>query len=42
MRNLDRKLGIGFVIVWVVGALFSLALTGAVIYVAIHFIAKWW
>jgi hypothetical protein len=42
LRDIERKVGIGFVIAWLIGALLSLALTAGIIYVAIHFIAKFW
>ena len=28
--------------IWIVGALISLAVTGGLIYVAVHFISKYW
>lgn len=37
-----RKFGIGFGIVWVLAALASLAVSVGIIFVAIHFIQKFW
>ena len=35
--------GITFMIaVWILGILFNVALFGAIIYVAWHFVSKWW
>lgn len=40
--GIEAKLGIGFIIAWVIGGLVSLAITVGIIIVAIHFIAKFW
>lgn len=34
--------GLAATLLWILGVLFNLALVGAVIYVAYHFITKYW
>lgn len=42
MRNPERKFGCAFIIVWGIAALASLAVSVGIVFVAIHFISKWW
>lgn len=42
IEKVVRRTFIGAIIVWGLGMILSLALTGGIIYVAYHFISKFW
>lgn len=42
LKDLMKSMGPGFWIVFAIGALLKLAFIGAVIYVAWHFVSKFW
>jgi hypothetical protein len=41
-RKTTIAIAIAAVVAWIIGALASLAVTGAIIYVAWHFLCKFW
>ncbi len=42
MRDPETKFALGFIALWLFAILVKLSIIGGIIYVAVHFISKYW